>query len=150
MAHKGTLLVRPICAKLTYSTETFGRMDPYCIIVCGTQKHKTRTANDAGKNPSWNDTLTYNVSGQQMLQLTMFDKDTFTKDDFICEGSIPLMDVFHSGKDSKWFPVTRKGKNVGQVRIDMTFDNPTKKKNKGMHGHGQGYPMQHGYPMQPG
>ena len=154
MAHKGNLTVKPVCAKLTYSTETFGKMDPYCVITCGSQKQKTRTCNNADKNPSWTDQFNFQIVGQQMIHVALYDKDTFTKDDFICEGNIPLMDVVSSGKVSQWFPLTRKGKNVGDIRVDMDYDNPSKKKknkqNQGQMGYPpQGYPPQ-GYPPAPG
>ena len=151
--YKGNLIIRPICAKLTYSTETFGRMDPYCIFTLGQQKQKTRTANDADKNPNWNDTLTFQIMGDQMIHVSLFDKDTFSKDDYICEGNVSLMDVVNTGKSSQWFPLNRKGKHVGDIRIDMEFDNPSKKKNKDkqMQGQGYGYPPQQPYPYpQPG
>ena len=150
MAHKGNLTVKPICAKLTYSTETFGKMDPYCVVTLGTQKHKTRTCNNADKNPNWNDTLSFQLCGEQMIHVALYDKDTFTKDDFICEGNIPLMDVIMSGTSNQWFPLNRKGKNVGDIKVELLFDNPQKKKNKnkGQQGYPQqGYPPQ-GYPQQ--
>jgi len=31
----GKLIVKPLSAKLTRDTETFGRMDPYCIFLLG-------------------------------------------------------------------------------------------------------------------
>lgn len=33
----GTLLIKPLSAKLTRDTETFGKMDPYCLIRLGGQ-----------------------------------------------------------------------------------------------------------------
>lgn len=35
--------------------------DPYCIVKCGGQTFKTRTAKDGGKNPVWNETFTVGV-----------------------------------------------------------------------------------------
>ena len=131
-------------------------MDPYCVVTVGTTKHKTRTANNADKNPNWTDTLSFMLCGEQMFHVALYDKDTFTKDDFICEGNVPLMDVVMSGKMTNWFPLNRKGKHVGDIRIDMHFDNPQKKKNKqGQQGYPpQGYPPQgyppQGYPPAPG
>ena len=122
-------------------------MDPYCVVTCGTQKNKTRTANNADKSPTWTDTLTFQICGEQMIHVALYDKDTFSKDDYICEGNISLMDVTQTGKASQSFPLNRKGKPVGDIRVELEFDNPTKKK-KNKDAQAQGYPAQPGYPPQ--
>jgi Ca2+-dependent lipid-binding protein len=42
-------------AKLTRDTELFGEMDPFIIIEYQGMEFKTRTADNAGKNPKWNE-----------------------------------------------------------------------------------------------
>ena len=41
-------------AKLTRNVETFGKMDPYTIIKVQGVDFRTKTMDDAGKNPVWN------------------------------------------------------------------------------------------------
>ena len=55
MLQSGSLIVKPLSAKLTYDTEIFGSMDPYAKVTIGGLTQKTRTANDMGKNPVWSD-----------------------------------------------------------------------------------------------
>ena len=57
------ITVRPINASLIRDTETFTRMDPYCVVVIGNQRQKTRTHNEGGKQPNWNDTLNFTLNG---------------------------------------------------------------------------------------
>lgn len=44
----GTLIVKPISAKLTHDTEFLGKMDPYCKVTLGNQCKRTREHTDAG------------------------------------------------------------------------------------------------------
>jgi hypothetical protein len=64
----GTLIVKPLNAKLTRDTDFLSKMDPYCNIRLGTTKYRTRTHESGGlllnkiligKHPHWNDTLTF-------------------------------------------------------------------------------------------
>lgn len=31
----GTIIIKPLSAKLSHDTETFGRMDPFCLVRIG-------------------------------------------------------------------------------------------------------------------
>ena len=41
--------------ELIRDTEMFGKMDPYCTIVFGKEKLKTKVHNNGGKKPVWGD-----------------------------------------------------------------------------------------------
>lgn len=45
----GTLIVKPLYGRLTHDTESFGSMDPFCVVKIGSQNQKTNVANGAGK-----------------------------------------------------------------------------------------------------
>ena len=98
----GSLIVRPVSAKLTYSTEYFGSMDPYCKVTIGQSMQKTRTANNMGKKPSWTDTLSFNIRGDTQMHIALFDKDVMSKDDYICETSIDLNQIFAKKTSADW------------------------------------------------
>ena len=117
----GTLIVRPLCAKLTYDTEWFSKMDPYAKITIGATIQKTQSAHDQGKNPNWSDTLTYRVNGDQSMRVELWDYDNVTKDDFIAECSVPLQEVYMKRTANNWYPVNRKGKSAGQIMISFEF-----------------------------
>ncbi len=169
----GILTVKPTCAKLTYDTEVFGRMDPYVKVHVGSQSYKTKSANDMGKNPSWSDNFTFKINGERSMTFQIYDKD-YGKDDYIGEGEIDFS-VFARGRTiSEWFPIYRskkkdkkekksknkikKGKESGKIMFILEF--LPQGMNMGMPPQGyppqgyqpqgyqpQGYPPQ-GYPPQ--
>ena len=55
MATSGMLRLEVIEAKLTRDTETFSKMDPYCVLQTRQQKVRTKTLQGAGKLPKWNE-----------------------------------------------------------------------------------------------
>lgn len=55
--------------------------DPYVVVKMGRQKLKTRVIKKS-VNPEWNEDLTLSITDpNQLVQLTVYDHDTFTKDD---------------------------------------------------------------------
>ena len=64
-------------------------MDPYVIVQCGSQKRKTRTHQQGGKRPLWNDSFTFANPKSQSLKFAVWDEDTVT-DDLVGEGSLDL------------------------------------------------------------
>ncbi|MED6156034.1 Protein C2-DOMAIN ABA-RELATED 4 [Stylosanthes scabra] len=55
--------------------------DPYCVVRMGKQKLKTRVIKK-DVNPEWNEELTLSVQDPNVpFTLTVYDHDTFTKDD---------------------------------------------------------------------
>ncbi|KAI4326277.1 hypothetical protein MLD38_031606 [Melastoma candidum] len=55
--------------------------DPYVVLKMGQQKLKTRVIRK-DVNPEWNEDLTFSVSDPHLpIHLTIYDHDTFTKDD---------------------------------------------------------------------
>ena len=117
----GTLIVRPLCAKLTYDTEWFARMDPYMKCTIGGTIQKTQTAWNQGKTPNWTDTLTFRVNGETTMQISLYDEDTVTKDDYIGEGNIPLGAIYQARNQNGWFPINRRGRSAGSVMIQFEF-----------------------------
>ena len=115
---KSQVMVKPVCAKLEYDTETFGSMDVYCKLTVGGVTEKTSVAQDMGKNPQWEDKIVFTVSSEaDQLHMAMLDKDTFS-DDYICECWIPL---FHDSDYESWYPVLREGKEVGKVMVCIDY-----------------------------
>ena len=53
-ATTGRLRLEIIEARLTRDTEAFGKMDPYVKIQMREQVFKTKTMQEAGKTPKWN------------------------------------------------------------------------------------------------
>merc|ERR1719350_1637165 len=81
MATSGTLRLEIIEARLTRDTETFGKMDPFCIIETRMQKHRTRTLQGAGKTPRWAEGFDIDVKyiGDDMT-IKVMDEDVTDND----------------------------------------------------------------------
>ncbi|KAL2242947.1 protein C2-DOMAIN ABA-RELATED 4 [Sesamum indicum] len=64
--------------------------DPYVVIKMGKQKLKTRVIRK-DVNPEWNEDLTLSVSDPgRPISLTVFDHDTFSKDDKMGEAQFDI------------------------------------------------------------
>ena len=55
------------------------------------------------------------------MQIRVFDKDTWTKDDFICETSVNVNNMMQRNTGTEWYPLYRKGRDAGQVCISWEF-----------------------------
>mmetsp|Transcript_3493 Transcript_3493/g.3242 ORF Transcript_3493/g.3242 Transcript_3493/m.3242 type:complete len:237 (+) Transcript_3493:19-729(+) len=117
----GALIIRPICAKLTHDTETFGRMDPYCVITIGRQRHRTVVAKSAGKFPNWEDQLSYMKTNEDTIKIEVWDKDTASADDLIGETTLAISTVISKPNYEEWVPLTYKGRKAGEIRLNIMF-----------------------------
>ena len=117
----GQLVIKPVSGKLTYDTEWFGKMDCYAKITVGGNVYKTRPAHDQGKNPTWQETFTAMVNGESTMHIAVYDKDDFSKDDYVGECQVPLQQVYINRTVNNWYPLMRKGKSSGQIMIIMEF-----------------------------
>ena len=118
----GTLIVRPLSAKLTYNTEWFARMDPYAVCTIGGTINKTATSWNTGKNPSWQDTLNFRVNGDPLMHVALYDKDNVTRDDYIGEGVVSLLQIYNTRNSNQWINLKRRnGKPAGQIMISFEF-----------------------------
>lgn len=48
---------------LTISPHTIHLIDPYCQLMIGTETFKTRTIDNGGKHPEWNQSFLFNLTG---------------------------------------------------------------------------------------
>ena len=119
--YQGQLIIKPVAAQLTYSTEWIGKMDCYCKIVVGGNVFQTRPAHDQDKHPNWQEAFTARVNGEQSMQVTLLDKDNVTRDDYVGEATINIAQVYQTRQSSNWYPVMRRGRNIGQIMIIMEF-----------------------------
>ncbi|CAA7022432.1 unnamed protein product [Microthlaspi erraticum] len=65
--------------------------DPFVVITMGLHKLKTRTVED-NCNPEWNEELTLAIKNlNEPVNLTVYDKDTFTSHDKMGDAQIDIM-----------------------------------------------------------
>lgn len=100
----GKLTIHILEAKLTRDTETFGKMDPYVVINTRQQRIRTKTMQNAGKNPKWsNEFFVIDVKyiGDDM-HLEVFDEDVVDSD-LIGEATIKLSSFCNGQGIDDWF-----------------------------------------------
>eukprot|EP01137_Pigoraptor_chileana_P028277 Opistho-2@11989 len=121
--------------------DVFTKMDPYCFVSLGSNKQRSRTHHFGGKNPSWHQTFTFNVSeGMDKLHLEAWDEDT-VRDDFIGWAEIPLYPAFQSYTNDGWHNiVTQTNRGAGKIHLVLNF------RPGAVPGYGAPQPM--GYPQQ--
>ncbi|XP_040365810.1 elicitor-responsive protein 3 isoform X1 [Rosa chinensis] len=120
---QGTLDVQLMKAKGLKNTEFFGKMDPYVILKCKNQEKRSKVAASQGSNPEWNEKFVFRVTeGVTELKMTIMDKDTATRDDFVGELSIPLKTLFQEGKlPPMKYNVLRNKKYYGEIKVGLSF-----------------------------
>ena len=101
--------------------------DPYAtLFVTGptphssaNAPHKSRTI-DSTLAPVWNENFKFeSVTGAHALQVRVFDKDKWGKDDFMGEGSVLLRGLFESEKEEEEIKLMEKGKQYGFVVVSL-------------------------------
>ena len=79
----GKLRVQVVNAAKLKNKERFQKSDPYCMVECGQEAHKTK-AIDNNLSPEWNESFVFSVAdGVETLALSIWDKNTLTKDNFM-------------------------------------------------------------------
>ncbi|KAM5253935.1 intersectin-2 isoform 4-T6 [Hipposideros larvatus] len=103
----GRLMVHVIEATELKACKPNGKSNPYCEISMGSQSYTTRTLQDT-LNPKWNFNCQFFIKDlyQDVLCLTMFDRDQFSPDDFLGRTEIPVAKI-RTEQESKG-PKTRR------------------------------------------
>uniref|UniRef100_A0A8D1TLN9 Intersectin 2 n=1 Tax=Sus scrofa TaxID=9823 RepID=A0A8D1TLN9_PIG len=102
----GRLMVHIIEATELKACKPNGKSNPYCEISMGSQSYTTRTLQDT-LNPKWNFNCQFFIKDlyQDVLCLTMFDRDQFSPDDFLGRTEVPVAKI-RTEQESKG-PTTR-------------------------------------------
>ncbi|KAL8238305.1 hypothetical protein R6Q59_019386 [Mikania micrantha] len=106
------------CSKLK-DTEWISRQDPYVCIEYGSSRSTTRTCTDGGKNPTFQEKFVFTlIEGLRELNVSVWNSNTITHDDFIGNGKIPLAKALSQGFDDSCWPLqSTTGRHAGEVRI---------------------------------
>lgn len=121
----GSLTVTVLKARLTHDTESFGKMDPYVRIQIGKAEQKTVVKQDAGKNPEWNETFEFGARNGELLDVSIWDKEDVTKDDFVGGTKIMVDESVMKVKEAKWYPIffgDKKQERGGEVLLEILFN----------------------------
>jgi Ca2+-dependent lipid-binding protein len=117
-ATSGKLKLFILEAHLTRDTDTWSKMDPYCVISTRMQRIRTKTCNKGGKNPTWaNECMDVDVKyvGDDM-NLQIFDED-MTNSDLVGQATVKLSSFCVGTGIDDWFDIQHKGKSAGRVHL---------------------------------
>ncbi|KAM4888309.1 intersectin-1 isoform 4-T4 [Thomomys bottae] len=126
----GRLMVNVVEGVELKPCRSHGKSNPYCEVTMGSQCHITKTIQDT-LNPKWNSNCQFFIRDleQEVLCITVFERDQFSPDDFLGRTEIRVADI-KKDQGSKG-PVTKclllhevpTGEIV--VRLDLQlFDEP--------------------------
>ena len=116
----GKLVISPVQAQLTRDTDLLSTMDPYVVVVCGTQSFKSNVCKNGGKLPNWQESFTFTRTNEDIINIQVWDNCTMGKNDMIGEGAIAFSKVA-LGKFSDWIPLAFKGKAAGKILLNAQF-----------------------------
>ena len=117
----GTLIFKPIEAKLVRDTEVVGKMNPYCLIRLGSENYSSQVCKNGGANPHWTDEITVPVSENQgPCTVSVRDNNILVEEDV---GSFEFdpNQVQKQGKTRDWFPLYHKNQHVGNLLLETWF-----------------------------
>ncbi|ERM99403.1 elicitor-responsive protein 3 [Amborella trichopoda] len=134
------------CAKLK-DTEWISRQDPYVCLEYANTKFRTKTCTDGGKNPTFQEKFVFSlIEGLREINITVWNSNTLTFDDFIGSGRVQIQKVLTQGfDDNPWTLQSKSGKYAGEVKLVLHYP----KANKSGHGLAPSAPMYPSHGAQP-
>ncbi|XP_067448433.1 intersectin-2b isoform X2 [Thunnus thynnus] len=90
----GRLLVTILEATELKPAKPNGKSNPYCEVTMGAQIFTSRTLNDT-LNPKWNFNCQFHIKDlyQDVLCITIFERDQFSPDDFLGRTEVPVATI---------------------------------------------------------
>ncbi|XP_014390686.1 PREDICTED: intersectin-1 [Myotis brandtii] len=90
----GRLMVNVVEGIELKPCRSHGKSNPYCEVTMGSQCHITKTMQDT-LNPKWNSTCQFFIRDleQEVLCITVFERDQFSPDDFLGRTEIRVADI---------------------------------------------------------
>uniref|UniRef100_A0A3B3ZCJ7 Intersectin 2b n=1 Tax=Periophthalmus magnuspinnatus TaxID=409849 RepID=A0A3B3ZCJ7_9GOBI len=90
----GRLLVTILEATELKAAKSNGKSNPYCEVTMGSQIFTSRTLNDT-LNPKWNFNCQFHIKDiyQDVLCITILEKDPFSPDDFLGRTEVPVATI---------------------------------------------------------
>ncbi|KAI3774713.1 hypothetical protein L1987_49273 [Smallanthus sonchifolius] len=99
-----------------------------CCVEYGSNKSRTRTCTDGGKNPTFQEKFVYTlIEGLRELNVYVWNSNTIKHDDFIGSGKVQLAKALSQGfDDSSWPLQSKTGRHAGEVRLIIHYTNANK------------------------
>lgn len=109
-------------------------------LKLGSVTFKTKTHDNAGKQPSWFDVFEFKRTSEELLELQVYDEDVIS-DDLVGSANLSLADicVLSPVKFSDSVKLQYKGKTAGELYLEIDFYPDAQTGYQGVPGYG-GYP----------
>ncbi|XP_067915773.1 protein piccolo-like [Heterodontus francisci] len=132
--HIGNLIVHVLQARNLAPRDNNGYSDPFVkvyllpgrgqvmVVQNASVENKRRTKHvQKSLNPEWNQTVIYkNISVEQLkkktLEVTVWDYDRFSSNDFLGEALIDLSNTSHFDNTLRWYPLKEQAENIDHAR----------------------------------
>ncbi|ETW02441.1 hypothetical protein H310_05954 [Aphanomyces invadans] len=112
------LQVRVKAATNLRDVQFIGKQDPFCEVRLSGRVFRTRTHDNGGKNPRWDDSFVFNVVDPQNEQLIIVIKDSnWVSDEFIGTCNVPVNAFLHGQLVDQWYPVNHGRKQKGSINL---------------------------------
>ncbi|KAJ8662077.1 hypothetical protein O0I10_001767 [Lichtheimia ornata] len=99
-----------------------GNFRPFCVFKVANVAKRTKTDTRGGRNPMWDDQVNMPIPhGYSQMFVQVLNEDPQRGDQIICEGQIDLTKVLKEGEDDDWVPLSQRGKEAGDVYLELTF-----------------------------
>jgi len=108
-----------------------GKSDPYVIVSIPNSNFQYRTKTITGSlTPVWNEIATFSSvnifnPGSNVLKIQIWDKDTFTRDDFLGEAVVPDLEKFPDEEGQALsLNLVSNGNVVGSISVKVKVNKP--------------------------
>ncbi len=117
----GTLVFKPIEAKLTHDTDLFTKMNPYLQLNLGEKKVPGEVSVHGGKHPKWESSITIHRNYEKICFIEVKDKERFLSDEIIGIGQIDLEALKEGDNPPQWYALYYKHKPAGEILIETKW-----------------------------
>ncbi|KNE61557.1 hypothetical protein AMAG_06373 [Allomyces macrogynus ATCC 38327] len=117
-----TVMVDILEGRNLANVELLGKVDPYCMLLAGSDKIKTRVHKDAGKNLVFNDTAELALTqGVDDVLLEVYDYNHVRGDKLIGRGRVSVADAKFAGRvEDTWVELhDDRGRTTGEVHVKV-------------------------------
>ena len=119
----GTIIFRPLEAKLEKDKDALVKMDPYCKFKIGWHRGKTSAAKHAGTHPHWSEEVVLERKhDEEFAKLKVKDREKPGIDDVIGETKIDLNSVASKGKVKEWYNLYSGKEVTGKILLEIKYD----------------------------
>jgi serine/threonine protein kinase len=110
-----------------------GTSDPYCILAIDGCKAKTKVKKKC-LDPVWNEEFEFVINSPSgKIHIEVWDKDTFTPDDFLGQVDLKFAQLTVGQELDQWFPLKRRKHDefvCGQLHLRILYQHEQKKISK--------------------